>query len=719
MSTTTLDLTEDVQFVSNAPDYHALNAAVNLYGPDGVLQLESDREAVRQYHLQHVNANTQYFHDLSERLEYLFSEGYYDQKVFDQYDFAFIEKLRDHLFSFKYRFKSYMGALKFYGQYALKTRDGKRYLERFEDRVLANALFLGDGDETQAWNIGSAIMIGYQPATPTFANAGKSARGGFTSCFLLRTEDSLESITRTVSDTMQLAKRGGGVGILGTNIRESGAPIKGIANAASGPVPYGKVLDDALAWINQLGTRQGAGVLYTSCHHPDVLSLLDTKRENADDMVRLKILSIGLMMTDKAYELARTGEDMYLFSPYDVSKAYGKPMSDVAINEEYDNLVANPDIRKTKISARDLFKRIVETQAESGYPYLINEDTVNRANPVHGRINMSNLCVEITQVNSPSSYNVDASFDEVGRDISCNLGSLLVNGVVRSQKSGEIIESAVRALTTVTLRAEFEAVPSVEKANESYHSIGLGSMGLHGFFAEEGIEYDSEEALDFADAYFSTVNFHTIRASNLIARERGEKFFEFDKSTYADGSYFVDYLETDYSPKTKKIRKVLAKYGFKVPSPSEWHGLMLQVKEHGMFHSYRLANAPTGSISYVRDQTSSIHPITSLVEMRSEGKTGTVYYPAQGLTDANKNSYKDAYQIGYKPLVDLYARAQKHIDQSQSMTLFFHKDATARDMLGAIQYAWRQNIKSVYYVRVQTTSAFSEQDSSICVSCSI
>ena len=714
-----MSLVEDIAVTQTALDYHSLNASVNLYGADGKLQLANDKLAAREYHLQHVNPNFVFFHTLRERLDFLFDNGYYDREVFGQYSDEFITNLNDHLYSFKYRFKSFMGAMKFYSAYALKTFDGKRYLERFEDRVLANALFLGNGSEIDAWNIGEAIITGYQPATPTFANAGKVARGGFTSCFLIRTEDDLESIARTISDTMQLAKRGGGVGILGTNIREAGAPIKGIANAASGPVPFAKVLDNTLAWINQLGTRQGAGVLYLSCHHPDIMAMLDTKRENADDMVRLKILSIGVMVTDKAYELARAGEDMYLFSPYDVEKEYGIPMSDIAISEKYDELVANPRIKKTKVSARDFFKRVVETQAESGYPYIINEDTANRVNPVFGRINMSNLCVEIMQVNSASTYNVDGSFKEVGKDISCNLGSLLVAQTVRSRKVEQLVESATRALTTVTLKAEFEAVPGVERGNALYHSIGLGHMGLAGFFAEEGIDYDSPEALDFADAYFSTINYHSLAASNKIARERGEKFHEFEKSTYATGEYFEPYFEKDFRPRTAKIAELLTRNGFRVPTPDDWHGLALQVRDHGLFHSYRLANAPTGSISYVRDQTSSIHPITSLIEMRTEGRLGTVYYPAQGLTDENKETYRDAYQVGYKALIDLYATAQRHVDQAQSMTLFFHEDATASDMLKAVQYAWRSGVKSVYYVRVQAGNGVDSVEAALCVSCSI
>ena len=717
---TLLDSTADVAFEDNAPDYHSLNAEVNLYGADGRLQLGKDKEAAKQYFLQHVNPNTVFFHNLQERLDYLFEAGYYEREVFDQYDFDFIQRLNDNLYAYKYRFKSYMGAVKFFNSYALKTRDGKRYLERFEDRVLANALLLGNGDESDAWHIGEAIMTGFQPATPTFTNAGKKARGGYTSCFLIRTEDNLESIMRTVASTGQLAKRGGGVGILGTNVRAAGDPIKGIQNAASGVVPFAKVLDDTLAWINQLGTRQGAGVVYLNAHHLDVMALLDSKRENADDLRRLKILSVGLMVPDITYELARSGEPMYLFSPHDVEKEYGKPFSDISVTELYRDMVDNPRIRKSKIDAREFFQKVTEVQAESGYPYIIHEDTVNRLNPIHGRINMSNLCVEIVQVNAPSTFNEDGSYEEIGKDISCNLGSLLVGGAVRSGDFGGVVDAAVRALTTVTLRAEFASVPSVEAANNAYHSIGVGSMGLHGFFAEEGIEYDSEEALDFVDAYFSAVNFHTLRASNRIAEERRETFFEFEKSTYATGEFFTQYLVENFQPKTEKVRRLFERYGMHIPTPVEWAELRSDVMSGGLFHSYRIANAPNGSISYVRDVTSAIHPITSLIEARQEGRLGTVYYPAAGLTDANKGIYKDAYQIGWKPLIDLYATAQKHIDQSQSLTLFFDKNATNRDVLKAQQYAFRSGIKSIYYSRFQRDSVdLSEFDQAMCVSCAI
>jgi ribonucleoside-diphosphate reductase alpha chain len=715
-----LEPVSDVNFAKDEPDYHSLNAEANLYGPDGKMQLDKDKEAARQYFLQHVNPNTYFFLNFEDRMKYLFEAGYYEQEVFNQYSMNFLKTLNDEIYAKNYRFASYMGAVKFFKAYALKTRDGKRYLEHFEDRVLANAVLLGDGNEKQARNIANAIMTGYQPATPTFTNAGKKARGGYSSCFLIRTEDNLESIMRSVASTGQLAKRGGGVGILGTNIRAAGDPIKGIENAASGVVPYGKVLDDTLAWINQLGTRQGAGVLYLNAHHMDVLALLDSKKENADDLTRLKILSVGLMIPDITYELTRTGEPMYLFSPHDVELAYGKPFSDISVTEHYRDMVDNPKIRKSKIDAREFFQRIAEVQAESGYPYIINEDTVNRGNPLEGRINMSNLCVEITQINTPSTFKTDGSYDEIGYDISCNLGSLLVGGAIRSRDFAGLIDASMRALTTVTLRAEFESVPSVEKANNAYHSVGLGSMGLHGFFMESGIAYDSPEAIDFMSAYSSAINFYSIQTSAKIAQERQERFLGFENSTYASGAYFTQYAEESFEPKTKKVQALFEQYGFHTPTQEEWAKLAKTVKKHGLFHSYRLANAPTGSISYVRDMTSSIHPITSLVESRQEGALGTVYYPAAGLTNENKNEYKDAYQIGWKPLIDLYAAAQKHVDQSQSMTLFFDEDATSKDVIKAIQYAYRSGVKSVYYARFKRNSAgIGAQDAELCVSCAV
>lgn len=379
---------------SQGPDYHALNAMLNLYDANGKLQLKKDKEAARQYFLQHVNQNTVFFHTLQEKLDYLIEEGYYEQAVLDQYDFSFVKALFEQAYAVKFRFESFLGALKYYTSYTLKTFDGKRFLERFEDRVCMTALALAQGDETLARDLTDEIIHGrFQPATPTFLNCGKKQRGELVSCFLLRIEDNMESISRSINSALQLSKRGGGVAFALSNLREAGAPIKRVENQSSGIVPVMKMMEDAFSYANQLGARQGAGAVYLNVHHPDILKFLDTKRENADEKIRIKTLSLGVVIPDVTFELAKTNSDMYLFSPYDVERIYGLPFGDISITEKYAEMVADKRIRKKKINARELFQTIAELQFESGYPYVMFEDTVNRANPIKGRINMSNLCV--------------------------------------------------------------------------------------------------------------------------------------------------------------------------------------------------------------------------------------------------------------------------------------------------------------------------------------
>lgn len=929
-----------------ALDYHALNAKLNLVGDDGKLQLDADHEAARQFFLQHVNHNTVYFDDLEKKIDYLITNHYYEREFIEQYDWAFVKDLYKRAYSYKFRFPTFMGAFKYYSSYTLKTFDGKRYLERYEDRVVANALYLGRGDETLATNILDEIMAGrYQPATPTFLNAGKAQRGELVSCFLVRLEDNLESISRSITNALQLSKRGGGVALLLTNIRETGAPIKRIENQSSGIVPVMKLLEDSFSYANQLGARQGAGAVYLSAHHPDIMKFLDTKRENADEKIRIKTLSLGVVIPDITFELAKNNDDMYLFSPYDVERVYGTPMSDISITEKYHEMVENPDIRKTKIKARRLFQVISEISMESGYPYLLFEDTATKANPLNGRINMSNLCVsgdtrlltdkgyrrfddlyesqedfmvlsdnrsvnedfsdatvslknstkmfltkkdaevfkvstkegfeikatewhkfpveadgrilvkrlcelevgdhllvqpkegvfgpvydpdvaydngsalywsdsitwggdketvqayvcgafkvesmsdlfdgshsvestnkqilqdiqtltlnlglfstisytdddtyllqvvydsdftatvtgvefysiedvydvtvndghtitcngittrncsEILQTNEASEYNPNGSYSHVGKDISCNLGSLNIAKTFDSPDFSKTIETGIRALTSVSDLSNIDAVPSVENGNHSTHSIGLGMMNLHGFLAREHIHYDSPEAVEFAGLFAYAFNYWSIVASNKIAKETGQVFDGFDTSEYANGTYFNKYIEKNWGHITSpKISALLGRSSIYLPTQADWEKLKNDVMEHGLYNGYRLCIPPTGSISYLNYSTASIHPIISPIEIRKEGKLGRVYAPAPYLSDDTLPFYRDAYKIGPEAIINMYAAMTPHIDQGLSLTLFWPDTATTRDMNKAYIYAWRKGIKTIYYARIR------------------
>ena len=698
-------------------DYHALNAMLNLYGPNGEIQFDKDVLAARQYFLEHVNQNTVFFHNQDEKLDYLLREDYYEREVLDQYSRNFVKTLLDRAYAKKFRFPTFVGAFKYYTSYTLKTFDGKRYLERFEDRVVMVALTLAAGDTTLAEQLVDEIMDGrFQPATPTFLNSGKKQRGEPVSCFLLRIEDNMESIGRSINSALQLSKRGGGVALLLSNIREHGAPIKNIENQSSGVIPIMKLLEDSFSYANQLGARQGAGAVYLHAHHPDIYRFLDTKRENADEKIRIKTLSLGVVIPDITFELAKKNEDMYLFSPYDVEKVYGVPFADISVTEKYYEMVDDARIRKHKIKAREFFQTLAELQFESGYPYVMFEDTVNRANPIDGKITHSNLCSEILQVSTPSTFNDDLSYSHVGRDISCNLGSLNIAKAMDSPDFAQTIEVAIRALTAVSDQTHITSVPSIEKGNSEAHAIGLGQMNLHGYLARERIFYGSEEGIDFTNIYFYTVLYHALRASNRIAIERGATFAGFEKSKYASGEFFDKYTEGVWEPKTAKVRELFSNAGIRIPNTDDWLRLKESVQKHGIYNQNLQAVPPTGSISYINHSTSSIHPIASKVEIRKEGKIGRVYYPAPYMTNDNLEYYQDAYEIGYEKIIDTYAAATQHVDQGLSLTLFFKDTVTTRDVNKAQIYAWRKGIKTLYYIRLRQM-ALEGTEVEGCVSC--
>lgn len=696
-------------------DYHALNAMLNLYSPDGKIQFEADKMAARQYFLQHVNQNTVFFHSLEEKIDYLVEQGYYEQQVLDQYEWDFVKSLFKRAYAHKFRFSTFLGAFKYYTSYTLKTFDGTRYLERYEDRVCMVAIGLAAGDTKLAEQLVDEIIAGrFQPATPTFLNTGKQARGELVSCFLLRIEDNMESIARGLNSALQLSKRGGGVALNLTNLREVGAPIKRIKGQCSGVVPVMKLLEDAFSYANQLGARQGAGAVYLNVHHPDIMQFLDTKRENADEKIRIKTLSLGVVIPDITFTIAKNNEDMYLFSPYDVERCYGVPFSDINITEKYHEMVDNGRIRKKKINARLLFQTLAELQFESGYPYIMFEDTVNRANPIKGKITMSNLCTEILQVSEPSKYNDDLTYAYVGKDISCNLGSLNIAKTMDSPDFGETVSVAVRALTAVSDMTRIRSVPSVERGNNMSHAIGLGQMNLHGFLGREKIYYGSEEALDFTNIYFYTVAYHCIRTSMLIAKERGSKFEGFADSQYATGEYFKKYIEQEWKPQTECVADLFAH--IHIPTQADWKQLAEDVATYGMYNQNLQAVPPTGSISYINNSTSSIHPIVSKVEIRKEGAIGRVYYPAPYMTNENLEYYQDAYEIGPKAIIDTYAVATQHVDQGISLTLFYPDTVTTRDVNKNYIYAWKKGIKTLYYMRIRQ-QALEGTEVEGCVSC--
>lgn len=679
---------------------------------NGFYQLEKDQEAVVEY-LKEIKSRQLQFDSILEKVQYLVENDYY-YNVFEEYTKAQIKAVFEKANSYGFKFQSYMAITKFYKDYALKSNDKKTYLEDYEDRVAIVALYLARGDFKDALRFTDQLMKqNYQPATPTFLNSGKSRRGELISCFLLEMDDTLNSINYNLSVAKQLSKIGGGVAINLSKLRGRGETIKGIENAASGVLPVMKLMEDSFSYVNQLGQRKGAGAAYLNIFHWDIIEFLDSKKVNADEKTRIQSLSIGLIVPRMFFKLAEQNKPMYVFAPYTVFKEYGKHLDDMDIDSMYDELVANPNVRKRKLplTARQLLNKIGTIQLESGYPYFMNKTNANEQHALRGvaEVKMSNLCSEIFQLQETSFIADYGKQDIIRRDINCNLGSLNIVNVMENKEVREAVHAGMDMLTAVSEMSNVENAPGVNKANKEMHSVGLGALNLHGYLAKNGIPYESEEAKDFVRVFFALVNYHSIECSTQIAQKRNQTFEGFELSDYANGSYFDKYTQHEYLPQTDKVKGLFE--GIFLPTKEDWSALKQETMTHGLFHAYRLATAPTQSISYVQNATSSVMPIVDKVEVRATA-TATTYYPMPFLSPETFWYYKSAYDMDQMKVIDLIAEIQPHVDQGISCILHVKDNVSTRELGRYYVYAEKKGLKSLYYTRTSKSI-----DAASCVSC--
>lgn len=675
-------------------------------------QLEKDKEAVYSYFVDYVNKNTVFFHNLKEKMKYLIKNDYYIN-FYEMYTHEEIKEVFKLVYDKKFRFASFMSASKFYQSYALKDDTENKFLERYEDRIAIVSLYLAQGNLEKAKEY--ALMLinqEYQPATPTFLNSGKKRSGELVSCFLDEMGDNLSGIGYIFDSAMKLSSLGGGVSINLSKIRARSEAIKGVEGRASGVLPIMKILEDIFSYANQLGQRAGAGAVYLNVFHADINEFLDSKKINVDEKIRIKTLSTGVIIPDKFMELAEQDEVCYIFYPHTVFLEYGKYLDDMDMNEMYEKLVDNPNVKKKKINVRELLVKISQSQKESGYPYLFFKDNANKEHALKeiGDIKFSNLCTEIMQLSEISDINPYYEEDILRRGISCNLGSLNIATIMENKRIKEATKAAIDSLTMVSDLTSIDVVPTIKKANDELHSVGLGAMNLHGFFAKNYIMYESREALDFCNVFFMIVNYYSLERSMEIAKERKETFKDFEKSEYANGNYFNKYIEKDFLPQTEKVKSLFE--GIYIPTKEDWGKLKVEVMEHGVYNAYRMAIAPNQSTSYIMNSTASVMPVVDTIEVREYGDS-TTFYPMPYLTNDNFFFYKSAYDMDQKNILKLISVIQRHVDQGISTILYTKSTDNTRDLSRLYIYAHKLGLKSLYYTR--TRKATIEE----CISCSV
>lgn len=458
--------------------------------------------------------------------------------------------------------------------------------------------------------------------------------------------------------------------------------------------------------------RPGAIAAYLNVFHYDIEEFIATKKINADEKSRMQTLSIGVTVPNKYIELQAKNEPMYVFAPHSVFKETGKRFCDIDFDKEYEELVSNPNIRKKKLEPRKLWDHILKTEFESGYPYIMFLSNANEKHALKniGRIRQSNLCTEIFQLQETSVINDGDTPNEIKRDISCNLVSLNIKNIMDNNSIETSTRSAVRSVTAVSDNLFIPNASGVNKANDELHSIGVGLLNYHGYLTSVKIPYESPMSVEIAGTLAMMLNYYSISESMEIAKERNETFKDFELSDYATGEYFTKYINTDYTPKNKKVQDLFK--GMHVPTQDDWKQLCEDVKTHGLYNAYRLAIAPTQSIGYIQNATASVLPVVDIVERRTYGDS-TTYYPMPYLDKTNMFFYKSAYKMDMKKVTDVIAAFQEHVDQGVSYTLFVDSNTSTRQLGIQYLYAHHKGLKAIYYVRTKTISIAE------CESCSI
>lgn len=689
--------------VESKQNHIELNNEVLKTNPEtGFFSLEKDKEAALAFK-NVAFSRTLHFPNEIERIQYMIENDYYYRDLLKQYTLEQIEELHRILYSYQFEFQSYMAISKFYKDYVLRTNDRKTYLENYEQHIAIVALYLAQGDYERAVRDAiQMILQKVQPATPTFMNAGRARRGEMISCFLIEMDDSLNSIGFNIDQSMQLSKIGGGVAINLSKLRARQEAIKGIDGAASGPIPVSKLLEDAFNYADQLGQRKGAGAAYLNIFHQDVIEFLDTKKIAADEKSRLQSLSIGLIAEKIFFDLAERNEDMYVFAPHTVHKAYGVHLDDMDLDAMYYELLGNPDVKKKKLdlTARELLTKIAQIQLESGYPYFMFKTNANEQHALKelGRVKMSNLCTEIFQIQEASVINDYGQEDEIKYDVNCTLASLNMVPVMEGKDMKTPVFAAMDMLTSVSDITELYNNPAIQKAKEEIHAVGLGAMNLNGYLAKNNIRFEAAETKDLVRTFFMMMNYYSLMRSAEIAKERGIVFKGFEKSEYANGNYFQKYLIEDFSPRTEQVKELFA--GMPIPTIEDWYNLMLFVQTYGLYHAYRLAIAPTQSISYIQNSTSSVMPVVDVIERRKYANATTVY-PMPYLTPETYYSYKSAYDMNQLNVIDVIAEIQPHVDQGISTILYVNSDVGTNELARYYIYAQKKGLKSLYYTRTR------------------
>ena len=631
------------------------------------------------------------------KLKYMTEEGLYGDYILQNYSEEEINEAATFIDPERNKLLNYSGLDLLLKRYVIKNYSGK-VIERVQEMFLGIALHLAmpEKEDRLMWvrriyDLLSKLEV--TMATPTLSNSRKPSHQ-LSSCFIDTVPDSLDGIYRSLDNFSQVSKFGGGMGMYFGKVRATGGNIRGFKGVAGGVIRWMRLVNDTAVAVDQLGMRQGAVAVYLDVWHKDLPEFLQLRTNNGDDRMKAHDIFPAICYPDLFWKMAEEdiNQSWSLFCPNEIMRIKGYCLEDCYGEEwerKYLDCVNDQRLSRRVISIKDIIRLVLRSAVETGTPFTFNRDTVNRANPnAHkGMIYCSNLCTEIAQnmapietvskeVETKDGDTVVVTTTRPGEFVVCNLASLSLGRLPLEdeEKMKEKVATVVRALDNV-INLNFYPVPYAQLTNQRYRSIGLGISGYHHALAKRRIKWESEEHLEFMDKVFETINRAAILASSNLAKEKGSYQF-FEGSDWQTGAYFD-------------------KRGY---DSAEWQDVRKTVALQGMRNAYLLAVAPTSSTSIIAGTTAGLDPIMKRFFLE-EKKGSMLPRVAPELSDETYWMYKSAYLINQKWSVRASGVRQRHIDQAQSMNLYITNDFTMRQILDLYLLAWKEGVKTIYYVR--------------------
>lgn len=638
---------------------------------------------------------------------FLTERGLYDERLLAAYGASDFEVLDRALRPDRDRLFTYAGLRHLSDRYLVRGRSGET-LELPQEAFMgvAMTLALAEADPVtwavRFYDVLSRLQV--TVATPTLRNARRPF-GQLSSCFVDTPEDSLRGIFNGVRAFADVSKHGGGMGVYLGKLRASRSSIQGVVGAAGGVIPWVRLYNDTAVSVDQLGQRRGAVSVWLDIWHKDIVAFLDLKTNSGDERLKAHDVFPGVAVPDRFYRACEADGAWFLFDPHEVQERMGFSLEDSygeAFDERYEACVANPLLSRDTIGAMELMTLLLKSAYETGGPFVFNRDAANRANPNRhaGMIYCSNLCTEILQNQSSTretertlEEGVVVSKSEPGDFVVCNLGSVNLGRVRDREALIPIVPVLVRMLDDV-ITVNRLPLPEAERTNRRYRAIGIGTSGYHEHLMRQGIPWESEAHIAYADALYEEINYLAIRTSHELARERGT-YPLFEGSDWQTGAYFTERAYTS----------------------ERWQSLAQDLREGGLRNGYLLAVAPTGSTSVIAGTTASVDPVFRRV-FTEEKRGMLVRQVAPGLTEETRDLYREAHQVDQRWTVRAAAARQRHIDQSQSVNLYATANLDEIGFLNLYLDAWRLGMKTVYYFRNFDGDETEETGLEACEACS-